>query len=123
MIEDLDLCIFSDMQIDQFSNRVIYTLSENIKKMFIKHGFKVLPRIILWNMRKTSGFPARSNDDKVVLLSGYTHQMFTLLKPVLRKGKKERKRGRITYPSWRILQKCVNRARYNIVHNKIISKI
>ena len=123
IIEDLDLCIFSDMQIDQFCNRVIYTLSENIKKIFIKNGFKGLPRIILWNMRKTSGFPARSNDDNVVLLSGYTHKMFTLLRPVLRIGEKEKKRGCITHPSWRILQRCVNRTRYNILHNKIISKI
>ena len=114
---------FSDMQIDQFSKRVIYTLSENIKKIFIKNGFKTLPRLILWNMRKTSGFPARSNDRHVVLLSGYTDKMFKLLMPAPTVRKQLKKRHHSSYPSWSILQRCVNGPRYNILHNKIISKI
>ena len=122
-IKDLDLCVFSDMQIDQFSKRVIYTLSENIKKIFIKNGFKTLPRLILWNMRKTSGFPARSNDRRVVLLSGYTDKMFKLLMPAATVRKQLKKRHHSSYPSWSILQRCVNGPRYNILHNKIISKI
>ena len=122
-IKDLDLCVFSDMQIDQFSKRVIYTLSENIKKIFIKNGFKTLPRLILWNMRKTSGFPARSNDRHVVLLSGYTDKMFKLLMPAPTVRKQLKKRHHSSYPSWSILQRCVNGPRYNILHNKIISKI
>ncbi len=122
-IKDLDLCVFSDMQIDQFSKRVIYTLSENIKKIFIKNGFKTLPRLILWNMCKTSGFPARSNDRRVVLLSGYTDKMFKLLMPAATVRKQLKKRHHSSYPSWSILQRCVNGPRYNILHNKIISKI
>ena len=122
-IKDLDLCVLSDMQIDQFSKRVIHTLSENIKKIFIKNGFKTLPRLILWNMRKTAGFPARSNDRHVVLLSGYTDKMFKLLMHTPTVKNQQKKRHHRSYPSWSILQRCVNGVRYNILHNKIISKI
>ena len=111
------------MQIDQFSKYVMYTLSDNIKKIFIKNGFKKLPRIILWNMRKTSGFPSRIYDPNIVLLSGYTHKMFKLLMPPSIIGKQHNKRKKLAHPSWKIIQRCVNRNRYNVLYNKIISKI
>jgi len=123
IIEDIDLCILSDMQIDQFSKYVMYTLSDNIKKIFIKNGFKKLPRIILWNMRKTSGFPSRIYDPNIVLLSGYTHKMFKHLMPPSIIGKQHNKRKKLAQPSWKIIQRCVNRNRYNVLYNKIISKI
>ena len=123
IIEDIDLCILSDMQIDQFSKYAINTLSENIKKIFIKNEFKKLPRIILWNMRKTTGFPSCMYDHNIVLLSGYTSKMFKLLMPPTIVVKQHKKRQNISHPSWKIIQRCVNRKRYNILYNKIISKI
>ena len=123
IIQDLDLCIISDMQIDQFSKYTMYTLPDNIKKIFVKNGFKTLPRIILWNMRKTSGFPARMEDYDTILLSGNTDKMFKLLIPPSRTHSHQKKRGYQSQRSWRILQRCVNRRRYIILYNKIISKI
>ena len=124
IIEELDLCLLSDMQIDQFSKYVMYTLPENIKKIFNKNGFQKLPRIILWNMRKTEGVPIRMHDNNIVLLSGYTDNMFKLLvsRPIVRKRDKKNVHFSAP-PSWKIIQRCVNRKRYNILYNKIISKI
>ena len=119
IIKGLDLCLISDMQIDQFSKHTLYTLSENIKKMFIKNGFKSVPRIILWNMRKTSGFPARMDDGDTILLSGSTSKMFILLKPPPRVAICQKRWGFKCQPSWRILRKCINRRRYSILSNKI----
>ena len=122
-IEDLDLCILSDMQIDQFSKYITFTLPDNIKKIFIKNGFKTLPRIILWNMRKTAGTPARIYDRNIVLLSGYTDKIFRSLMPCKRVRKLRKDSQNISYISWNIIERCVNRKRYNILYNKIISKI
>ena len=119
IIKGLDLCLISDMQIDQFSKHTMYTLSENIKKMFIKNGFKTVPRIILWNVRKTSGFPARMDDDDTILLSGSTGKMFILLNPPPRATTRQKRRGYKYQRSWRILQRCINRRRYSILSNKI----
>jgi len=123
IIEDLDLCILSDMQIDQFSKYIMFTLPDNIKKIFIKNGFKTLPRIILWNMRKTSGTPARIYDRNIVLLSGYTDKIFRSLMPYTSVRESRKDRQKISYISWNIIERCVNRKRYNILYNKIISKI
>ena len=75
-------------------------------------------------MRKTEGVPIRMHDNNIVLLSGYTDNMFKLLvsRPIVRKRDKKNVHFSVP-PSWEIIQRCVNRKRYNILYNKIISKI
>jgi hypothetical protein len=120
-IKNMRLCIFSDMQIDTFFKYSNDTLYNNIKKIFVKNGFKTSPKLIFWNMRKTSGFPVPIYTSDTILLSGGVDKMFKLLElssssPTIGSRINEHK-------SWKIIQKYLNSRRYRILYNKIISKI
>ena len=83
VVEKLALVIFSDMQINQVS-QTMYNLSRketlynNINQMFAKMGERLYgepvksPHIILWNLRKTTGFPCLSTDKNVSMMSGFS---------------------------------------------------
>lgn len=84
-VKDLNLIIFSDMQIikeenmDEFS-----TLYESIKKKYEETGMKTinrpyaLPHIIFWNMKSTDGFPALSIYPNISMISGNNPKMLNL---------------------------------------------
>eukprot|EP01034_Spumella_vulgaris_P032611 gene32611-40244_t len=77
-----DLIIFSDMQFDEASGAGSHgrqTMLDSIKNMFHDAGVKICgtpypaPRIVFWNLRgDTKGFPAKSDDSNVQLLSGFS---------------------------------------------------
>jgi Domain of unknown function (DUF2828) len=83
VVEKLVLVIFSDMQMNQVSP-MMYDLSKketlynNINQMFAKMGERLYgepvksPHIILWNLRKTTGFPCLSTDKNVSMMSGFS---------------------------------------------------
>ena len=54
------------------------TLYNNINDMFAKMGERLYgepvksPHIILWNLRKTTGFPCLSTDKNVSMMSGFS---------------------------------------------------
>ena len=80
VVENMFLCILSDMQIDSaIKNYNNATLNDNIKAIFHNAGCKTSykcpykpPIIIYWNMRTTSGFPTATNEPGCILVSGYT---------------------------------------------------
>lgn len=89
-----DLIIFSDMQFDVAQGHTMSSKStaqnrqkmkqiERIKDRFMEIGMRIcgrpypVPRIIFWNLRSdTVGFPAQANEDKVMLLSGFSPALF-----------------------------------------------
>jgi hypothetical protein len=83
VVEKLVLVIFSDMQMNQVSPAMHdlsrkATLYNNINDMFAKMGERLYgepvksPHIILWNLRKTTGFPCLSTDKNVSMMSGFS---------------------------------------------------
>jgi hypothetical protein len=78
-VENLTLCILSDMQIDTCLNGgKLNTLHENIKLMFNNAGMETKfhkpykpPHILFWNLRSTNGFPVSVTQKNVTMVSGY----------------------------------------------------
>lgn len=74
-VNALTLVVLSDMQMDHAGSYddVLY---EHIKRQFADTGLRVsgtawnVPRIVFWNLRKTSGFPSKSDDERSVMISG-----------------------------------------------------
>lgn len=80
--EDIpDLVIFSDMQFDTAVNS---RGSNNTHLQSIKNEFKIrgleCPRIVFWNLRAATGYPATQDSENIVMLSGFSQ---SLLKFVL----------------------------------------
>jgi hypothetical protein len=74
--EDIpDLAIFSDMQFDAAVSGGYQTHLERVKTKFQAIGLKA-PRIVFWNLRAATGFPAEADSDNVVMLSGYSQSLF-----------------------------------------------
>lgn len=71
--------IFSDMQFDQATTENEQTHFEIARAKFAAAGME-LPQIIFWNLRGvTDNFPVTSNQNGVVMLSGYSPALLTAL--------------------------------------------
>ena len=74
------LYIISDMEFDCCEGSADVTVFENAKKKYAKHGFK-LPQIIFWNVSsRNRQQPVSRNEEGVILVSGATPQLFSMLK-------------------------------------------
>ena len=89
VVDKLVLVIFSDMQINSASTimedvSAKATLYENINEMFAKMGERLYgepvksPHIILWNLKKTTGFPCLSTDNNISMMSGFSPALLNL---------------------------------------------
>ena len=89
-----NLLIVSDMQFDQARSTGYYSRSrsspwatsyERIKNMFHSLGLKIHgtpldpPKIIFWNVRAKTGFPASSDQEGVMLMSGYSPSLMKFI--------------------------------------------
>jgi hypothetical protein len=82
-VQALSLIVFSDMQFDQANGSVGYynntafdkwtVAQERIEKMYKNENYPT-PRIIYWNLnaRTSSGLPAHTQEENIVLLSGFS---------------------------------------------------
>ena len=125
VVEKLTLVIFSDMQICEASPELRNiekknTLFENIRQMFAKMGERLYgntdaetqsplkpPHIVLWNLRKTTGFPCLSTDENVSMMSGFSP---ALLNVFCQKGIN----GLKNYTPWNTLNETLNNSRYAV---------
>ena len=78
--DTLGFVLFSDMQIDPMSiNNEYYllnTMDDNIKMIFNEKNIgKQHPGFILWNMKKTTGFPINFNKSNIHTMSGYQFKL------------------------------------------------
>jgi hypothetical protein len=136
VVEKLTLVVFSDMQMCEASPELRNiekknTLFENIKQMFAKMGERMYsnleaeapltlkpPHIVLWNLRKTTGFPCLSTDENVSMMSGFSP---ALLNVFCQKGVE----GLKNYTPWNTLTETLNNSRYELFGNifkTIVSK-
>ena len=80
-VEDLTLAVFSDMQIDGYNGATVEDLNSmfvRIETKFKRHGYSV-PHILFWNLRKTNGFPVKTTQKNVTMLSGYSEYLLNVL--------------------------------------------
>jgi hypothetical protein len=124
VVEKLTLVIFSDMQMCEASHDFKdvdkkNTLFENIKEMFAKMGERMYgkmespvkpPHIVLWNLRKTTGFPSLSTDENVSMMSGFSP---ALLNVFCQKGFS----GLKQYTPWYTLNETLKNSRYAVFEN------
>ena len=121
VVEKMTLIIFSDMQMCEASPELQNiekkkTLFENIRQMFVKMGERLYgnsdapltpPHIVLWNLRKTTGFPCLSTDENVSMMSGFSP---ALLNVFCRKGLD----GLKHYTPWNTLNETLKNDRYAV---------
>ena len=134
-----DILCISDMQFDQACNTYNssdyydqstnpaskYTALNNIKKLFHDLGVKMYgtpfnaPNIIFWNVRATTGFPAKSNDEGVVLMSGYSPSLlkFILSGEMADEVKEDGSVNKITPAD--MLQKVLSESKFDIIRNEL----
>lgn len=77
-VEDIVLCVFSDMNINQGAHGNSDVMHDQVLKMFSEAGIKSkyntpfkAPHLLWWNLRTTSGFPTLSTTKNCTMLSGY----------------------------------------------------
>jgi hypothetical protein len=79
------LTIFSDEQFDHSQFGFNQTMEDKMTRMFEKVGIEVSgtpyakPRTVHWNLRSTSGFPAKSGSWNVQMVTGYSPSLFDLI--------------------------------------------
>ena len=112
VVKDLELIIFSDMQIDQSELNTPY-LHLLVKNMFANAGLQTshkipyeVPHIIYWNLRSTCGFPSLSTEQNVSMISGFSPK---LLNTFCEQGKKALK----DYTPWKLLLHQLQNERYS----------
>lgn len=66
-----DILILSDMQFDQCVRVPGYSALKMIRRMYETAGYR-LPNVIFWNLRTSSGVPAKFDESGVALVSGFS---------------------------------------------------
>ena len=118
-VKKLIFVIFSDMQMDCGNLCIFDTIEESIKRKFADAGMKTkwkqpyeIPHILMWNLRKTTGFPATAYSKNITFLSGYSS---SLLNVFCKKGIE----ALCESTPISMLRDMLNTDRYNIVHDII----
>ena len=71
------LYIVSDMEFDSCAQNADITNYEYARKLYSKYGYR-LPRVVFWNLQSRNRHqPARSNEQGVALVSGFTARIFS----------------------------------------------
>lgn len=113
-VANMTLIILSDMQIDEstYPNQCTDTLYANIEKLYRNSGFNTPPHIVFWNLRKTTGFPVKSNQKNVTMISGFSS---VLLNQFCEKGVDILK----NYDGYTMIREILNSSRYDQMENII----
>jgi len=110
------LAIFSDMQITKANGNInLAILMENIKLLYNEAGLKSMwktpypvPHILLWNLRKTKGFPSSVYEPNTSMISGYSP---VLLNTFVEKGMNELK----NVTPFSLITDILNNKRYRFI--------
>lgn len=100
-----DACVGKGNRLEYVENPVNNTTMEMIDRMYQEAGYQ-RPGIIFWNVRTSTGVPAKTNDLGVALVSGYSPN---LLSSVLTKD----------YNPLSQVQAILNNGRYDVVNSVI----
>ena len=122
-VENLVLAVFSDMQIDAASQENMNTMYESIVQMYAAAGLRSTyrvpynpPHILMWNLRKTNGFPCLSSQKNVTMMSGYSP---VLMNVFYEKGME----GLSEYTPYKMISELLNHGRYVPLDNKIFYEL
>jgi hypothetical protein len=83
-VEEMNIIIFSNMQVNNNKDREFASLYEAIKTKYEEAGMKAIhrpykmPHIIFWNLESSDGFPALSIHPGVSMISGFNPKMLNL---------------------------------------------
>jgi len=83
-VEEMNVIIFSNMQVNNNKDRNFSSLYEAIKTKYEDAGIKAIkkpykmPHIIFWNLESSDGFPALSIHPNVSMVSGYNPKTLNL---------------------------------------------
>jgi hypothetical protein len=127
VVSNMTLAIFSDMQIDSYTNMPdesvmtgktisfesqMQSMHERIRTMYLDAGYSSVPHILFWNLRHTSGFPTLSTMPNATMFSGFSPM---LLNAFCEKGKEALQQ---TTP-WDALLESLSNERYTILENAV----
>ena len=74
-----DILIISDMEFDKGCNRCNSVIFESLQKLYKQYGYTI-PRLIFWNVgSRTKTIPLTTNDDGVILVSGFTPSIYSMV--------------------------------------------
>jgi hypothetical protein len=79
-----DVLVLSDMEFDcattyYHSTSLFKTLFDNIRERFARYGYQ-MPKLIFWNIcSRTMGIPVRENENGVILVSGFSKNIFKMV--------------------------------------------
>jgi len=119
-VEGMVLAIFSDMQIDYIGNKGL-DMFETIVKEYARVGMELygvpfkVPKVLFWNLRSTSGFPALSTHKNAMMMSGFSPALLNLF---CEKGLEAFE----TCTPWSMLVQSLENPRYKIMEDKIDEK-
>ena len=122
-VENLILAVFSDMQIDTASLENMDTMYESIVEMYSVAGVMSVygvpykpPHILMWNLRKTDGFPCSSTQKNVTMLSGYSPILMNVFYEKGMEGLRE-------CTPYKMISELLDHKRYNPLDNKIFREL
>jgi hypothetical protein len=110
-VKNLVLVVLSDMQINT-ADKHRGPMMEVIKKEYANAGLEAVgepwevPTIVFWNLRSTDGFPAISNDNNAIMISGSSP---VLVNDMASKGKDAIR----DFTPWRALSGTLSSQRYS----------
>tara|TARA_B100000795_G_C22802003_1_gene442455 strand:+ start:295 stop:1992 length:1698 start_codon:yes stop_codon:yes gene_type:complete len=119
-VEKMILLLFSDFQINTAfeSTYNLATMMENIKLMYNEAGLRTcwkipykVPHILLWNLRKTDGFPSSVYEPNASMFSGYN--------PVLLNKFAEKGIKKVVQTPFTMLLRILNNNRYKFIDSCI----
>jgi hypothetical protein len=116
-VEDMILTVFSDMQIDNSSDKQ-NCMIEEIEMLYAEAGKNVWgrpykpPHILFWNLRSTSGFPTLSLQKNTSMMSGFSPALLNLFCD-------EGISALQSCTPWSLLVKSLNNPRYKVLDDKI----
>lgn len=117
-VSQLTLVVLSDMQFDASTKNVASAeapIDRVIEELYAEAGKEICgtpykpPRIVFWNLRKTSGFPTVSFRPGVSMISGYTPQ---LMNAFMAQGSKAVQ----DYNPYNVLKGILDAPRYKFLH-------
>jgi hypothetical protein len=75
-----EVLVLSDMEFDYATDGCVNdTLFETIRKKFANYGYQ-MPKMIFWNIcSRTMGIPVRENSNGVILVSGFSKNIFKMV--------------------------------------------
>ena len=109
-IKNMTIVILSNWSVERWNKENNNTVYENIKQIFEKA--KYMPRILLWNLKSSNGFPCLSLFSNAAMTSGYNPKLLDVFYHDELKSLKQ-------YIPWNFFLKSLENKRYDVLEKRI----